>query len=81
MDGKVRDSFTRAFIERKVTLVGAVDRLELWNRAEYAFHMRELEADRISLQPTIDNFSLHMRRYMIMIGLFCIFLSGTFDIV
>ncbi len=54
VDGKIRDSFTRAFIERKVTLVGAVDRLELWNRADYAAHMRELDADRIALQPTIQ---------------------------
>jgi MraZ protein len=54
VDGKTRDSITRAFLERKVTLVGANDRLELWNRADYAAHMRELEADRASLAATMQ---------------------------
>lgn len=53
-DSKNHDPITPAFIGREVTLVGANDRLELWNRADYINHMRELMADRLSFQTTMQ---------------------------
>jgi len=53
-DGKNRDPFTEAMLTREVTLVGANDRLELWNRHDFHSHMRELMADRSSLQATMQ---------------------------
>jgi MraZ protein len=47
-DAKSRDPFTQTVLGREVALVGANDRLELWNRAEFDAHMRELIADRSS---------------------------------
>ncbi len=48
-NGKNRDPFTEAILEREVTLVGANDRIELWNGTEFMGHMRELFADRGSM--------------------------------
>jgi MraZ protein len=45
-DAKSRDPFTDAVLSREVTLVGVGDRAELWNRADFYAHMRELLADR-----------------------------------
>jgi MraZ protein len=53
-DSKNRDPITNAFLSREVTLVGANDRLELWNRADYVAHMRELHADRLSFQAAMQ---------------------------
>lgn len=53
-DSKNRDPFTEAMLTREVTLVGANDRLELWNRHDFLNHMRELMADRASLQNTMQ---------------------------
>ncbi|MCL2648277.1 MAG: hypothetical protein FWD61_14905 [Phycisphaerales bacterium] len=53
-DAKKRDPFTQAVLEREVTLVGNNDRLELWNRADLDAHMRELLADRLSLQAAMQ---------------------------
>ena len=53
-DAKNRDPFTQAMLEREVTLVGNNDRLELWNRADFNGHMRELLADRVSLQAAMQ---------------------------
>lgn len=53
-EGKARDPFTEATLGREVTLVGANDRLELWNRADFHAHMRELFADRLSLQAAME---------------------------
>lgn len=54
-DGKNRDPFTEAVLGREVTLVGANDRIELWNRADFLAHMRELMSDRISLQAAMQS--------------------------
>lgn len=51
--GKNRDPFTEAILDRDVTLVGANDRIELWSREEFMGHMRELYADRGSLQAAM----------------------------
>jgi MraZ protein len=53
-DGKNRDPFTEAILGREVTLVGANDRIELWNRNDFLSHMRELYADRGSLQAAMQ---------------------------
>jgi len=53
-DAKKRDPFTQTVLEREVTLVGNNDRLELWNRADLNAHMRELLADRASLQAAMQ---------------------------
>ena len=50
-NGKEQDPFTEAVLGREVTLVGVGDRMELWNRADLAAHMRELRASRSRLQP------------------------------
>ena len=52
-DAKARDPITQGFLDREVMLVGAQDRLEVWNRADYVAHMRELQADRASLQEVM----------------------------
>ena len=49
-DGKKPDPFGEAMLGREVTLVGAGDRLELWNRADLQAHLRELFADRHAVQ-------------------------------
>lgn len=48
-DAKNRDPFSDAVLSREVTLVGAGDRAELWNRADFYTHMRELLADRSTI--------------------------------
>ncbi len=53
-DSKNRDPFTEAMLTREVTLVGANDRIELWNRQDFVNHMRELLSDRASLQATMQ---------------------------
>jgi len=53
IDAKHKDPLARPMLSRQVTLVGAVDRIELWNRADYYAHMRELEADKSSLQDDL----------------------------
>lgn len=53
-DSKNRDPFTEAVLEHEVTLVGASDRIELWNRQDFLNHMRELLADRGSLQAAMQ---------------------------
>jgi MraZ protein len=53
-DGKNRDPFTEALLGHEVTLVGASDRIELWNRQDFLNHMRELLADRGSLQGAMQ---------------------------
>lgn|GEM_PF-269784 len=53
-DSKNRDPFSDAMLGRDVTLVGANDRLELWNRNDFYAHMRELLADRGALQQTMQ---------------------------
>ena len=53
-DSKNRDPFAEATLTHEVTLVGANDRLELWNRHDFLNHMRELMADRASLQSTMQ---------------------------
>ena len=35
-------------------MIGVKDHLELWNRADYIAHMRELMADRLSFQATLQ---------------------------
>ncbi len=51
-DAKNRDPFSDAVLSREVTLVGAGDRAELWNRADFYTHMRELMADRGTIAAT-----------------------------
>jgi len=53
-DAKNRDPFTQAILGREVTLLGASDRLELWNRADLEAHMRELSLDRASMQNAMQ---------------------------
>jgi len=53
-DAKNRDPFTESVLGREVTLVGANDRVELWNRQDLQHHLRELLADRISLQAAMQ---------------------------
>ena len=45
-DSKSPDPFGGAMLGREVTLVGANDRMELWNRADFINHMRELLQER-----------------------------------
>jgi MraZ protein len=54
LDSKVRDPLAQAILSREVTLVGANDRIELWNRADYIAHMRELMQDRLGFQATLQ---------------------------
>jgi MraZ protein len=49
-DSKNRDPFSEAILGREVTLVGVGDRLELWNRSDLHNHLRELAADRTTVQ-------------------------------
>lgn len=49
-DGKDRDIYSEAVLKREVTLVGVGDRIEVWNRNEFVAHLRELMADRSSVQ-------------------------------
>jgi MraZ protein len=53
-DSKHRDPITPGILGRDVMLVGVGERLELWNRADYIAHMRELMQDRLSFQSTLD---------------------------
>lgn len=48
------DPLTMVHLGDEVTLVGANDRIELWNRGDYINHMRELMADRLSFQATLQ---------------------------
>lgn len=52
-DAKNVDPFVRGTLEREVTLVGANDRLELWNRSEFMAHMMGLVPDANS--PSLQN--------------------------
>ena len=52
-DAKNVDPFVRGTLEREVTLVGANDRLELWNRSEFMAHMTGLVPDASS--PSLQN--------------------------
>ena len=54
LDSPNPDPLITARLKREVTLVGASDRLELWNRDEYLAHMREAAADRLSFQATLQ---------------------------
>jgi MraZ protein len=54
-DSDQRDPITPTLLDREVTLVGAGDRLELWNRQDYIAHMRETLADRLSFQATLQS--------------------------
>lgn len=49
-DGKNRDMYSEAILGREVTLVGVGDRIEVWNRQDFVNHLRELMADRPSVQ-------------------------------
>jgi MraZ protein len=55
-DAKNVDPFVRGTLEREVTLVGANDRLELWNRSEFMAHMTGLvpDASSPSLQSAME---------------------------
>jgi DNA-binding transcriptional regulator/RsmH inhibitor MraZ len=53
-DAKHPDPITPGMLQREVMLVGAGERIELWNRADYIGHMRELFADRMSFQSTMQ---------------------------
>jgi hypothetical protein len=53
-DSKNPDPIMPGMLSKEVTLVGANDRIELWNRADYIAHMRELMADRLSFQTTMQ---------------------------
>jgi MraZ protein len=48
-DAKNADPFSPARLTREVTLLGAGDRIELWNRRELEAHLYELSQDRGSL--------------------------------
>jgi MraZ protein len=48
-DGKVQDPFSPPRLGREVTLLGAGDRVELWNRSQLDAHLNELGQDRGSL--------------------------------
>jgi MraZ protein len=54
VDSKTPDPFGGAMLGREVTLVGPNDRMELRNRADFVNHMRELLADRGSLQAAMQ---------------------------
>jgi MraZ protein len=54
VDSKSPDPFGGAMLGREVTLVGANDRMELWNRADFINHMRELLLDRGSYQQLMQ---------------------------
>jgi division/cell wall cluster transcriptional repressor MraZ len=49
-DSKSRDTFSEAVLGRKVTLLGASDRIELWNTDDLQVHMRMLYANRGTVQ-------------------------------
>jgi MraZ protein len=53
-DSKNRDPFTQAILGREVTLLGAGDRLELWNRTDVEAHLRELSFERANLQAVMQ---------------------------
>lgn len=53
-DSETPDPFGGAMLGREVTLVGVNDRMELWNRADFINHMRELLADRASYQNAMQ---------------------------
>ena len=53
-DSEKPDPLAQHTLNRDVTLVGAGDRLEIWNREEYIAHMREANADRASFQETLQ---------------------------
>ena len=50
-----RDPFSTAILGREVALLGAGDRIELWNRAQLEAHLYELSQDRGSLQNAMQN--------------------------
>ena len=58
-DSKHRDPITPTLLGRSVMLVGAGERLEIWNRDDYIAHMRELNADRLSFQPALQQMFGH----------------------
>jgi len=43
------DPLGGGILGRQVTLVGVLDRVEIWNRADFHAHMREVNADAVSL--------------------------------
>ena len=53
-DSKNRDPFSEAVIGHEVTLVGANDRIELWNRQDFLTHMHELLSNREILQASVQ---------------------------
>jgi MraZ protein len=54
VDARNRDPFSSAFLGREVTLLGAGDRVELWNRVHLEAHLYELSQDRGSLQNAMQ---------------------------
>jgi MraZ protein len=54
-DSKTPDPLAQTTLNREVTLVGAGDRIEIWNRDEYLAHMREARADFSSFSETFYN--------------------------
>ena len=53
-DSKSPDPFAKVLLDREVTLVGNGDRIDLWNRGDFAAHMRETVADRLGIQATLQ---------------------------
>jgi DNA-binding transcriptional regulator/RsmH inhibitor MraZ len=58
-DGFMRDSahpdpLAQTMLDREVTLAGAGDRIEIWNRSDFIAHMREAILDRPSYQATLQ---------------------------
>lgn len=53
LDAKAPDPLGGVLLGRDVAIVGAIDRLELWNRADFIAHMRELMHDRPNLQTAM----------------------------
>lgn len=43
------DPLSGGILGREVTLVGVLDRVEIWNRADYLSHMREVRAEALVL--------------------------------
>jgi MraZ protein len=53
-DAKNPDPFVAGILGREVTLVGANDRIELWNRSEFMSHMMGVDLSSASLQNVMD---------------------------
>ena len=48
------DPLSGGILGREVTLVGVLDRVEIWNRADYLAHMREVRAEAASLSAVAE---------------------------